>query len=213
MLRRIAIELRDHAPFTALGAITGIIIMVIMVLVDVPSQISNIAFYTLHPAHVVLSALVTTAMYKKYTSNKVFAAILVGCIGSMGIATISDAMIPYWGAVLLGVEIEFEIPFIEEWWLVNPLALIGTIIGYLRTTTKFPHLGHVLLSTWVSLFYFTAFGIAHWIPLLPFIFVFLFLAVWVPCCMSDVVFPLLFTRKGLPSREHTTYNHQRPGEK
>jgi len=26
--------------------------------------------------------------------------------------------------------------------------------------------------------------------------VFLFLAVWVPCCTSDIVFPLLFREKG-----------------
>ena len=90
-------------------------------------------------------------------------------------------------------------PFIgiETWKVVNAAALIGIIIGYLRPTTKLPHLGHVLLSTWASLFYFTAFGVAHWLPLLPFIFLFLFLAVWLPVCISDIVFPLLFTRERL----------------
>ena len=28
------------------------------------------------------------------------------------------------------------------------------------------------------------------------IFVFLFLAVWVPCCVSDIIFPLLFVNGG-----------------
>jgi hypothetical protein len=36
-----------------------------------------------------------------------------------------------------------------------------------------------------------------WIIMLA-IFVFLFLAVWLPCCLSDIVFPLLFVREGLP---------------
>ncbi|GAH57776.1 unnamed protein product, partial [marine sediment metagenome] len=27
------------------------------------------------------------------------------------------------------------------------------------------------------------------------IFFFLFLAVWIPCCVSDIVFPLLFTKE------------------
>lgn len=27
---------------------------------------------------------------------------------------------------------------------------------------------------------------------------FLFVAVWMPCCTSDIVFPLLFTRAGVP---------------
>ena len=195
MFKRIAYELTRHAPFTAFGAITGIIIMVIIVLGNVPSSASHTAFYTLHPIHVVLSALVTTAMYKKYGSGKVWAAILIGYFGSIGIATISDAVIPYLGGALLGVKMEFHLPFIEKWWLVNPMALIGIAIGYLRPTTRFPHFGHVLLSTWASLFYFTSFGTANWLPLLPFILLFLFLAVWIPCCVSDIVFPLLFAKK------------------
>jgi len=210
MLRRIASELAHHVPFTIFGAITGIIIMAIIVFGNVPSSISQAAFYTLHPVHVILSALVTTAMYKKYGGGKIWAAVLIGYLGSIGIATISDAVVPFLGGALLGVKMEFHLPFIEKWWLINPLALIGIAIGYLRPTTKFPHLGHVLLSTWASLFYFTAFGVAYWIPLLPVIFLFLFLAVWIPCCMSDIVFPLLFIKKVAPSAD-ITYNQYQSG--
>jgi len=211
MLRRIGDELRHHVPFTAVGAVSGIIIMVIIALVDVPANVSHAAFQTLHPLHVVLSGLVTTAMYRKYSDKKIWAAVLIGYAGSIGIATLSDVIIPYLGGALLGIEIGFHIPFIEvekmpfigleTWKLINLAALVGIIIGYLRPTTKFPHLGHVFLSTWASLFYFTAFGIAHWLPLLHFIFLFLFLAVWLPCCLSDVVFPLLFIRRRLPAQE------------
>ena len=198
MLRRIANELAEHVPFTAIGAITGIIIMGIIVFVNVPAPISHTTFYTLHPLHVILSALATTAMYKRNSSGKIWAAILIGYFGSIGIAPLSDALIPYLGGALLNIKMGFHVPFIEKWWLVNPLAVIGIMIGYWRPTTKFPHSGHVLLSTWASLFYFAAFGIAHWLPLLHFIFLFLFLAVWIPCCLSDIVFPLLFVRKRLP---------------
>ena len=191
MAKRIAHELKEHIPFTVLGALTGIIIIVIVVLGNIPSHISQTAFYTLHPIHVLLSALVTTAMYRRYKKGKLWVAILIGWTGSVGIATISDAIIPYLGGTLLHVPMEFEVPFIEKWW-INLLALAGIGIGYWRQTTKIPHLGHVLLSTWASLFYFTAFGIADWINLLPFVFLFLFLAVWIPCCLSDIVYPLLF---------------------
>ena len=194
MFKRIAKELKRHVPFTALGALTGIIIMVMIVFGDIPSNVSHITFYTLHPIHVVLSALVTTAMYMKYRKAKFWLAILIGWTGSIGIATISDAVIPYLGGVLLRVPMEFHVPFMEKWW-INLLALLGIAIGYWKQTTKFPHAGHVLLSTWASLFYFTSFGVADWIPLLPFVFLFLFLAVWIPCCTSDIVYPLLFVRK------------------
>ena len=195
MIKQIANELKSHAPFTSLGAITGIMLMAIIVLANVPPETSRTFFYILHPFHVVLSALVTTAMYKQHSKGKVWAVILIGYVGSIGIATLSDAVIPYLGGVLLNLEIEFHLGFIEKWWLVNPMALVGITIGYWKPTTKFPHAGHVLLSTWASLFYFTAFGTANWIPLLPFIFLFLFLAVWVPCCMSDIIFPLLFAKE------------------
>ena len=194
MVKRIAHELKEHAPFTALGALTGIIIMVIVVLGNVPSHVANTIFYTLHPLHVLLSALVTTAMYVRYSKTKFWVAILIGWTGSIGIATVSDAIIPYLGGSLLNAQMEFHVPFIEEWW-INFLALGGIAIGYWKQTTKIPHFGHVLLSTWASLFYIVAFGQAEWIPLLPLIFLFLFLAVWLPCCLSDVVYPLLFLRK------------------
>ena len=196
MGKRIAHELKEHVPFTALGAVTGIIIMVIVVLGDVPSHISQTAFYVSHPLHVLLSALVTTAMYMRYKKGKFWVAILIGWTGSIGIATTSDAIIPYLGGTLLHAQMEFHVPFIEEWW-INFLALGGIAIGYWKQTTKIPHFGHVLLSTWASLFYILAFGhIAdNWIPLLPFIFLILFLAVWLPCCLSDIVYPLLFLRK------------------
>ena len=97
-------ELGEHAPFTILGAVSGIIIVVIVVLGNVLPQITRISpaiFYVLHPTHVVLSALVTTALYKKYSHGKVWAAILVGYFGSIGIATLSDSVIPYLGEALL----------------------------------------------------------------------------------------------------------------
>lgn len=202
MGKRIAQELKEHVPFTALGAVSGVIIMVIVVLGNAPPHISQTAFYVSHPLHVLLSALVTTAMYMRYGKGKFWAAVLIGWTGSIGVATISDAMIPYLSGSLLNAQMEFHVPFIEEWW-INFLALAGIAIGYRKQTTKIPHFAHVLVSTWASLFYFTAFGIADWIHLLPYVFLFLFLSVWIPCCASDIVYPLLFVRKEpqLPSPE------------
>ena len=203
MLRRIANELREHALFTALGAVAGIIVMGIIVFSNVLPQVSQVSysvFYILHPTHVVLSTLVATAMYKKYSMGKIWATILVGYVGSIGIATLSDSIIPYLGETLLDLPNKgIHIGFIEEWWIVNPAALVGIVIGLWKPTTKFPHSGHVLISTWASLFHIimalgeTVTGIT-----LLVIFLFLFIAVWVPCCTSDIVFPLLFTRRRLP---------------
>ena len=89
-----------------------------------------------------------------------------------------------------------------KWWLVNPLALVGIWIGCRWPHTRVTHAGHVLLSTWASLFHMTmALGGMPDVFTVVVIAAFLFLAVWVPCCTSDIVFPLLFTgtaRRGRP---------------
>ena len=205
MLKRIAWQLAEHAPFTAVGAVAGIIVMVIIYFFNVPREISSALFYTLHPLHIVLSALATTAIYRQHKRGKLWVTILIGYTGSIGIATLSDIIIPYLGGSALNIPMEFHLPFIEttkipfigieKWIIVNAAAVIGIAIAYWKPVTRLPHMGHVLLSTWASLFSFTAFGVANWIPLLPFIFLFLFLAVWLPCCISDIVYPLLWVRE------------------
>ncbi|MEA1963590.1 MAG: hypothetical protein U9O41_00420, partial [Candidatus Aerophobetes bacterium] len=63
MIMQIARELKRHAPFTTLGAATGVAIMAMMIFWNFPPKISYTTFYILHPLHVVLSALATTAIY------------------------------------------------------------------------------------------------------------------------------------------------------
>ncbi len=203
MIKQIANELTRHAPLTALGAVTGIIMMAIIVFGNAlpqVSQASQTVFYILHPTHIVLSAIVTTAMYRKHSDGKIWPSILIGYFGAIGIATISDSVIPYLGEALLNLPNKgIHIGFIEKWWIVNPAAFIGIAIGCWKQSTKLPHSGHVLISTWASLFHIImALGeTVNWIILLV-LFLFLFLAVWFPCCLSDIIFPLLFTRQRLP---------------
>ena len=196
MSKQIIKELKRHAPFTIFGAVTGIIIMIIFR--KIPPKASYNIFYTLHPIHIVLSALVTAAMFKLHKDKpKLWMVVLVGYFGTIGIATLSDSVIPYLGETLLRLpRRELHIGFIEKWWLVNPLALLGAAAAYFKPTTKFPHAGHVLLSTWASLFHIImATGeTLHWLSYTV-IALFLFLAVWLPCCLSDIIFPLLLVKK------------------
>ena len=203
MFKQIVEELREHAQFTIFGAITGILIMILFQ--RIPSKVSYNIFYIFHPIHVLLSALVTASIYGLHTCGhgkhikgkcNLWILLIIGYVGSVGIATVSDSIMPYLGEALLRMPNRgIHLGFIERWWLVNPLALIGILIAYFRPGTKFPHAGHVLLSTWASLFHIImAMGQSlSWISYIV-IFIFLFLAVWVPCCISDIVFPLLFVK-------------------
>jgi len=199
MVRLILTELKAHLPFTILGALTGICIMLLYALFKMPAKLSYNIFYTLHPIHVFLSALVTASMYELHLNGKykLWLVILIGYFGAVGIATLSDCIIPYLGEVMLDLPNRgIHLGFIEEWWLVNPLAFLGIAIAYYNPTTKFPHAGHVLLSTWASLFHILmAVGDSlTWFSYVVVLF-FLFFSVWIPCCISDIVFPLLFVKE------------------
>ena len=79
---------------------------------------------------------------------------------------------------------------------MNSAALIGVVIAYFKPETKFPHAEHVLLSTWASLFHIMmAISGVISVVIAAGIFVFLFLSVWILCCFSDIIFPLLFSGK------------------
>ena len=189
-------ELRWHAPFTLLGTLTAILIMVFFSVAQVPQMISAGLFWGFHPLHVLLSALVTTAMYALQGQRSLGATVAVGYLGSVGIATVSDCVIPYVAEFLLDLPNRgVHLGFIEKWWLVNPMAALGIAAGIIWPKTRLAHAGHVLISTWASLFHVV---MASGGPVRPVevlvIAIFLFLAVWIPCCTSDIVFPLLCCR-------------------
>jgi hypothetical protein len=205
MLRRILHELQHHVPFTLLGTFVGIAVLLGMVFGHVKSEVSLRLFEVCHPLHVLLSALVTTAMYRLHGKGRWWAILLIGYVGSVGIATISDCIIPYVGEVLMHMPNPHpHIGFIEEWYIVNPLAFAGIGIACVWPHTKFPHAGHVLISTAASLFHITTAMGTEWSTGMIFTTaIFLFLAVWIPCCTSDIVFPLLFVKpEDRPPCEH-----------
>jgi hypothetical protein len=197
-------ELRHHIPFTALGAVGGIIFLIFFK--DMPREYSHELFYVFHPLHVLLSALVTASLYRLHTCPRgegrrcnLPALLIIGFVGSVGIATLSDSIMPYIGEILLDMpHRHHHIGFLEKWWLVTGVAIVGITIAYLNPSTKFPHAGHVFISTWASLFHILMAkgGAMSFFGYVSVSF-FLFLAVWLPCCISDIVFPMLFVRKGV----------------
>jgi hypothetical protein len=193
-------ELKEHVPFTIAGAFTGIFILIIIAYtgyLETVHKVDETIFFILHPTHIFLSAWVTTSLYLKYGEKKLWLAVVIGFTGSLGIATLSDSVIPFLGEVLLQLpHAHTHIGFIEEPLITITPAILGILIGYFLNATKFPHLGHVLLSTWASLFHvIMALGVTVWWWQVAGILFFLFLAVWLPCCLSDIIYPLLFIKK------------------
>ena len=191
-------ELKVHAPFTLLGTLVGAALLGAILWLKLPAKTSQTLFEVFHPTHVFFSAMTTSAVY--YLHNKrcgMLKLLVVGYVGSIGIATLSDCVIPYIGEVLLKLpHADLHLGFIHLWWIVNPLAIAGVIVARFVTVSKFPHFMHVQISTWASLFHITMAMGTSLAPLtFALILAFLFIAVWVPCCTSDIIFPLLFTPK------------------
>ncbi len=200
--REILTQLRRHAPFTAMGAISGIVLMAILNGMDLPRDVSTNLFWGLHPLHVFVSALVTTAMYRLHSSGGIWRILIVGYLGSIGIATVSDSIIPFVGEWMLQLPNRgVHLGFIEKWWLVNPLAFAGIAVAFVWPKTTFPHAFHMFLSTWASLFHMQmAMEASPDIVQMILVGIFLFLAVWIPCCTSDIVFPLLCVKEESETR-------------
>ena len=113
MLKSIWHELIHHVPFTATGAVLGIGAMAAVSLAHTPQNVSQVLFFTFHPLHVIFSAMVTTAMYRKFGRRRLWLVIIIGYVGSVGIATISDAFIPYLEGRTLNISMAFNVPFLS----------------------------------------------------------------------------------------------------
>jgi len=233
-------ELGHHAPFTLVGALTGIGCMLLFR--NASQQTAHSLFLVFHPAHVLLSAIVTASLFKLRQGTKNFLAVLiVGYTGSIGVATLSDCVLPYFGEEILGVAVPTEskvhgmtpsrspamepnakastndadtharteghlhragrpdihLGFIEDWYVVNPAALLGILLAYFITHTKLPHAAHILISTWASAAHMLMnMQAAMSLQLLVGMLVVLFIAVWLPCCFSDIIYPMLFVKGG-----------------
>jgi len=245
--KHILVELKGHMPFTVSGVLLGILFL--LAFRNLSGTGSRTLFAVFHPGHVVLSAMVTASMFKLHAVKKRFLLVLVvGYFGSIGVATVSDVVIPHIGTRLLKLDIpthselhhhetasaneattetahehvdhldtehhkhKLHLGFVKEWYIVNPAALLGVLIAYFLPRTKFPHAGHILVSTWASSSYLlmnmrseiTAAAVIG-------IFAILFIAIWVPCCISDIVFPLLFVKSDIelpgPCPEHALHSH------
>lgn len=187
-------ELKAHAPFTAAGTLLGILLLLGLLRLKLADGTAHHLFAVLHPLHVLLSAQATVATFRRAGGLGFGRILAIGYLGGVGIGTLSDCLIPYLGEWMLGLPNPgFHLGFIEEWWLVNPLAFIGIALGAWSVRTRVPHGLHVLISTGASLFHIAmAMGGIPSAAILAGIAAFLFLSVWIPCCTSDIVFPLLF---------------------
>jgi len=202
-LRHIITELGGHLPYSMFGVLIGLIILGILTFFTIILRSSYLLpvaarelFHIFHPIHILLSALVTTAMFWKHEKHFV-KTLLLGFVGSILICGLSDILLPYIGGWLLGGKMHLHLCILEHPCIVIPFAAIGVLVGFLvpsaiEKSTEFSHSMHVLVSSMASILYLISYGITEWIHMIGGIFLVTIVAVMLPCCLSDIVFPISF---------------------
>lgn len=216
-------ELREHVPFSVTAVTLGLIVAGAICILGFRDEAAAVGaghaagdahghgaglamlfFHLFHPAHMLFSAVATSAMFFRY-EHKAIKAIIIGLIGAIGVCGISDIAMPQVSLMILGVHSPWHICVYEHPSLVLPFAFVGVFVGVavadaVAKSTIISHSLHVMASTMASIFYMVGpLGVIAWIDDLGKVFVFVLLAVMVPCCVSDIVFPLVMTKAG---REH-----------
>lgn len=218
------VELREHLPFSVSAVAIGLIFAGFVCILgsgfveegvaeavhdhaagdavhDHGPPLARLFFHLFHPAHMLFSAAATTAMFCRY-DRKIGKAIVVGLAGAIGVCGISDIIMPHISLIILGEQTPWHICVVEHPGLVLPFAGVGVLLGITAAagvvrSTLISHSLHVLASSMASIFYMVGpLGIVAWIDQLGEVFLFVVLAVMLPCCVSDIVFPLLMTRAG-----------------
>ncbi|MCH7850973.1 MAG: hypothetical protein IH845_05005 [Nanoarchaeota archaeon] len=193
-------ELKEHLPFTfVISLIVGGIVAWIFLVDATLIKYSEEFFDVLHPVHILFSAAATSAIYYKYCKN-LFQSIIIGIFGAILVGTISDVLFPYISGNLFLLNTSFHLPIFEVPFLILGVALVGSVAGIYFGGFKLSHNLHVLLSILASLFYLLAFSFEISLIAIFLISLILFLFVFIPCCISDIVFPILFLKK--PCRIH-----------
>lgn len=189
MKHRILHELKHHAPFTLTATAIAIILVLIFRTMDFEAL-----FEVMHPLHILVSAMATSALYYKYTKKPIQATI-VGLLGAILVGTFSDVIFPWLGGLALGINIELHLPIIEEPFIILIASIVGVILGMSTKISKEPHALHVFLSVFASLFYLLSYSGSFEILKFILIALIVFIAVLIPCCISDIVFPMIFVKE------------------
>jgi len=163
---------------------------------------ADILFHSFHFMHILFSVIGSLVTYFRF-SNRLLRGFFVGMFSAMVFCTLSDAVMPYIAGRILGVRMDFHLCFFNELDKIVPFLIgglvTGVIIGRYHKKSEvfysvFSHFLHILVSSFASMFYLIANGFSDWYTQIGFVFIFLVIAVVVPCVMSDIVTPMVFAK-------------------
>ncbi len=207
-------ELICHVPYTVFSLAFAFAFLGILHFLSITSFAMHaskvyagyhVLFHTFHYLHVIVA--VTGAMITFFRfSNNIVLGFLVAVLAPTFFCVVSDIMLPAVAASVLGVHMCMHVCFFDPHDTLNLVAfmLAGVVCGAallrheesLKLFALRSHFAHIFVSCLAALFYTVAHGFAEWYNAMGILFVFLFIAVIIPCTLSDVVVPLYCARSG-----------------
>jgi hypothetical protein len=160
--------------------------------------------------HIVFAATGTLITFFRFSKN-IVKGFLVGIFSTTVFCTLSDAIIPYIGGKLLGVNMHFHLCFLTELRNVLPFLGIGLLNGFVMSRhhsskqsmfSTSSHFVHILISSFASTFYLVSHGFTQWYSSIGFVFLFLIIAVVIPCTFSDLIVPMAFAKGDKDHAQH-----------
>jgi hypothetical protein len=171
---------------------------------------SDALFHSFHFMHIVFAATGTLITYYRF-SKSILKGIIMGGLSAMFFCTLSDSILPYLGGTLMGVKMHLHLCFLTELRNVLPFLFVGLFNGYIMSRhhsskqgmfSIFSHFIHILVSSFASMFYLVAHGCTDWYTNIGMVFIFLVIAVLIPCTLSDVVVPMAFAQADKKHAKH-----------
>jgi hypothetical protein len=206
-------ELFCHLPYAIFSAAFGIVILSFITYFSLGIDTamtckgSRVLFHSFHFMHIAFAATGTLITFFRFSKN-ILKAIVVGIVSPSFFCSLSDVILPYLGGRMMGVPMKLHICFASELPNVLPFLFVGVINGFILSRhhhdrqgvySVFSHAIHIFISSLASIFYLVSHGCTDWYHYIGIIFLFLIIAVVIPCTMSDVVVPMVFARAGKKS--------------
>lgn len=202
--RLVVTELSHHLPYTLVSSLIAMVAVWYFGVVQTQQHagqgwIAELqwSFHVLHPLHVCLSAITTTAVFW-HVERRLARALFFGVFGSVIPCGFSDYIVPFVGGKLLGQQMQLHVCLIEHPMLILPFLALGILAGLLFDErisggSVFSHGAHVFVSSLAALLYLAGYGFTDWMTdvqmVFP-VFAVVVLAVWIPCCIGDIVIPV-----------------------
>lgn len=200
-------ELMCHFPYAVFSVAFALTLISFITKPGSPSDAgllrqAHILFHNFHFMHIVFAAAGTMITFLRY-SKKIWFGVLIGILSPAVFCILSDVILPYLGGRMLGVDMHWHVCFITEMHNVIPFLFIGILTGIALSYhgseqqgyySLFSHFFHILVSSIASTLYLVSHGFTNWYDSIGYVFVFLIIAVVIPCTCSDVLVPMVFAR-------------------